>query len=105
MKKRIPALGLCLALALFLAGCGSRACGNKVLAEDLMADMRADVQPVSVEANDGEVEALAVTEFSVRLFQESREEGENTLVSPLSVLCSLAMTANGARGETAPPLR
>ena len=100
MKTRIPALGLCLALALFLAGCGSRACGNKVLAEDLMADMRADVQPVSVEANDGEVEALAVTEFSVRLFQESREEGENTLVSPLSVLCALAMTANGARGET-----
>ncbi len=100
MKKRIPALGLCLALALFLAGCGSWACGNKVLAEDLMADMRADVQPVSVEANDGEVEALAVTEFSVRLFQESREEGENTLVSPLSVLCALAMTANGARGET-----
>lgn len=95
MKKRIPALGLCFALALFLAGCG-----NKVLAEDLMADMRADVQPVSVEANDGEVEALAVTEFSVRLFQESREEGENTLVSPLSVLCALAMTANGARGET-----
>ncbi|MBO5281270.1 MAG: serpin family protein, partial [Clostridia bacterium] len=29
-----------------------------------------------------------------------REDGENTLISPLSVLSALAMTANGARGET-----
>lgn len=100
MKKRIPALGLCLALTLSLVGCGSRACGDKVLAEDLMADVQVDVQPMSAEANDKEAGILAVTEFSVRLFQESRMEGENTLVSPLSVLCALAMTANGARGET-----
>ena len=100
MKKRIPALVLCLTLMLSLAGCGSRACGNKVLAEDLMTDVQAEAQPVSVEDKDREAGALAVTSFSVNLFRENMEEGENTLVSPLSILCALAMTANGARGET-----
>lgn len=28
------------------------------------------------------------------------KEGENTLVSPLSVMSALVMTANGAKGET-----
>lgn len=40
------------------------------------------------------------TEFSMRLFQNSMQEDRNTLVSPLSVLNALAMTANGAQGET-----
>lgn len=40
------------------------------------------------------------TAFAVRLFKESNKNGENTLVSPLSVLCAVAMTANGAKGET-----
>ena len=38
--------------------------------------------------------------FAVSLFRNSVKEGENTLISPLSVLCALAMTANGAKGET-----
>lgn len=38
--------------------------------------------------------------FAVSLFQASVEEGKSTLVSPLSVLSALAMTANGAEGET-----
>lgn len=41
-----------------------------------------------------------VADFGVRLLQETMAEGESTLVSPLSVLCALAMTANGAKGET-----
>jgi len=41
-----------------------------------------------------------VTDFAVRLFKASEENGENTLISPLSVLCALAMTANGAEEET-----
>jgi len=43
---------------------------------------------------------VAVTDFALRLFKGSMEEGKNTLISPLSVLCALAMTANGADGET-----
>ncbi len=41
-----------------------------------------------------------VTDFALRLFKATYEGGENTLISPLSVLCALAMTANGARGAT-----
>ncbi len=38
--------------------------------------------------------------FSVDLFKKSIKEGENTLISPLSVLLALAMTANGADSAT-----
>ncbi len=92
MKKRILALLLALT-ALLLS-----ACGGQYQAQDLMADVRA--QPVSSVVQDPEADALAATEFSVRLFQACLTEGENTLVSPLSVLYALAMTANGAQGET-----
>lgn len=72
-------------------------------------------RPVTVEAVDlmkgiqpQQVEALAdlsannseVTDFGIRLFQATMKEGENTLLSPLSVISALAMTANGAEGET-----
>ena len=43
----------------------------------------------------------AVTDFALRLMRSTRENaGENTLISPLSVMMALAMTANGAVGET-----
>ena len=68
-----------------------------VAAEDLMQGIEAAA--VS-EVSDLRKDAAAVTDFAVRLFQNGMTEGENTLVSPLSVLCALAMTANGAEGET-----
>ena len=42
----------------------------------------------------------AATDFGLRLLSGSMEEGKNTLVSPLSVLMALGMTANGADNET-----
>ena len=41
-----------------------------------------------------------VADFSIRLLRASMEEGKNTLISPISVLAALSMTANGAEGET-----
>lgn len=38
--------------------------------------------------------------FSLDLLKSCREEGENTLISPLSVALALGMTANGAAGST-----
>ena len=43
--------------------------------------------------------ATAATDFSVRLFREAYD-GNNTLISPLSAMLALAMTANGAKGKT-----
>ena len=43
---------------------------------------------------------IAATDFGLKLLKESMKEGENTLISPLSVLCALGMTANGAEGDT-----
>ncbi|MBR4636842.1 MAG: serpin family protein [Clostridia bacterium] len=42
----------------------------------------------------------AQADFAVELFKNSLERGENSLVSPLSVMLALAMTANGADNET-----
>lgn len=45
---------------------------------------------------------LAQTEFSLNLFknEQQKEESVNTLISPYSVMQALAMTANGADGDT-----
>lgn len=46
---------------------------------------------------------LSYTDFALRLLSScaaGNEKGENTMVSPLSVMTALAMTANGARGQT-----
>ena len=42
----------------------------------------------------------AMADFAVNLFRNTASDGENTLLSPLSVMSTLAMTANGADGET-----
>ena len=88
MKKSIAML---LVLALLLTACGQ---GN---ANDLMQNVPAKAVDVLPDMDAG---AAAAADFGVRLFQASVEEGENTLISPLSVLYALAMTANGADGNT-----
>ena len=74
--KRIVAI--LLAIALCLGGCGKP------------LERTAEMTATAAEAAD----------FGVRLFQAALEENRNTLISPLSVMTALAMTANGARGRT-----
>ncbi len=42
----------------------------------------------------------AVVDFGLSLLKEVRKDGENALISPLSVFTALSMTANGADGNT-----
>jgi len=91
MKKWVASL-LALVLVFSLT-----ACGEANNANDLMKDVPAKAVDVLPDMDAG---AAAAADFGVKLFQNSMEEGENTLISPLSVLYALAMTANGADGET-----
>ena len=44
--------------------------------------------------------ADAMADFTLDLFRSAEKPGESTILSPASVLCALAMLANGAQGET-----
>ena len=89
--KKLIALLLVFAMALGMTAC------NQVSANDLMKDVPAKAVDVLPDMDAG---AAAAANFGVWLFKTSMEEGKNTLISPLSVLYALAMTANGADGET-----
>ena len=93
MKKFLVAVSLLLlcAIAVNMTGCAT------VKAVDLMEGITP--REVSIPDNIGGSSA-DVTDFAVRLFKAANENGENTLISPLSVMCALAMTVNGAKGET-----
>lgn len=92
MKRRLIALLLCIGLlAGALTGCTS------AKATDMMSGVQAGDVKTSI--NVAGPEAVAVTDFAVRLLQQTQGEG-NMLLSPLSVLCALGMTENGAKGET-----
>ncbi len=106
-KSSIFSLCLCLTMTLsltvILSGCGS----PKMQSTDLMTDLQMneeETEPekiISLESADftGR-EGVAVSDFGVRLFQQSMEEDSNTLISPISILYALAMTENGAKEET-----
>lgn len=87
MKRMKRAWALLLAL-MCLTGCG----GTRSLTEQVKAKTPA------VWELTGE-EAAALSGFSLGLLRENWK-GENALVSPLSALCALGLTANGARGQT-----
>lgn len=72
-------------------------CNTEVQAKNLMTG----ITPNEVNTLDNMNSPNAnVADFAIRLFKASEESGKNTLISPLSVLCALAMTANGAEEET-----
>ena len=117
MQKRIMGWGMCMTMMFCACGCGS---GES---EDLMKGISARPAESLAERADREVYntggenagaavtgeldqdrmeqgAVAVTDFGVRLLQNTMTEDENVLISPLSVILALGMTANGAGGET-----
>lgn len=90
MKKRIAALLLTLLTVLPLLGCGIRA-----------QELTRDIQPQGLDTStDLSAGGTAVTSFALSLLQNTDAGRTARLLSPLSVLYALGMTANGASGET-----
>ncbi len=105
MKNKIIAMvlsfALISALMLSLSGCGSKPEAEEDTGagtENLMAGLDSNTVSQDIKLNEAQKNKLA--DFGVSLFKDSDAKGENTLISPLSLLCALAMTANGASGET-----
>ena len=90
MKKIIAWL---LALCLLVSMTG---CGTQMSAQDLMAD----IKPQKLKDIEFSDNGIFMTDFAARLLQNTMKEGENTLISPVSAMLALSMTANGAKGET-----
>ncbi len=93
MKRCLSLFLLCI-LLFPLVGCA-----QTPQAENLMENVTPNAQRTDTPALT-DVSDDAVTDFAVRLFKASPDDGENTLISPLSVLVALSMTANGAEGNT-----
>lgn len=91
MKKSIALL---LIVSLLLSGCAAAPAEPRE--ENLSQSVAAQV--ISLEETPDCADAVA--EVSLELLRRSFREGENTLLSPLSILAALGMTANGAAGET-----
>ena len=108
MKSRILSLFLCAALlAALLGGCAGKEAGPAGAPQtqaqkppasvplppaEMLAAAAAPDQTRKAEA------AAAALDFAVELLH--RTEGENRLLSPLSILCVLGMVLEGAEGET-----
>lgn len=96
MKTRLTAL---LLACLLLCGCSASA---GTTAPPKSRDLTASIDPQPVEQPtdyDPSAVTAAISAFSIQLLQQS-DTGKNILLSPLSVLCALSMTANGAKNET-----
>ena len=97
MKKLLYLICTALLLCAMLLNVVS--CNQKVSAANLTEGLTRGTVTGKA-ADDAFIEAQM--KFAVELFQKSAAESEyeNTLISPLSVMVALAMTANGAEGVT-----
>lgn len=117
MKRRMIALLMCLTMVVSLAACGgdTKECEDNLTDKNTETEFPGDSGDEIVTKDDvyyiDKANAAAI-DFAVRLFQEdvksqivsdSETPGardQNKLISPISVLMALAMTTNGADGET-----
>ena len=110
MKRIVIAWCLLFSLTLSLAGCHSMGEENASFShetQEVVSTEGATLELLSAmirqsvaEKEADEALSGSMTDFALTLLQNSYVTGENTILSPYSVYLALAMTANGASGET-----
>ncbi|MBR6108154.1 MAG: serpin family protein [Clostridia bacterium] len=96
--KHFTALLLLAAISLAAVSCANQG-GPAIASVNLMEGISSKL--ASSPAAPADESAAKAADFALRLFRASAAGRDgNLLVSPLSVLCALSMTANGAKGET-----
>ncbi len=96
-RKLIQISTLILLISISISTTACSAFVPKVNAEDLMSEVKANAVQGQI-VDDRFISNTA--DFTIELFKRSIDSQENSLVSPISVMLALAMTANGADGET-----
>lgn len=95
MRRRTICILLVIAICASFAGCQKR--GAQVASSNLTDDVKLITSSVKrVDKNFKE----KYNEYAINMFQNGITENKNSMVSPLSIMMALAMTANGANGET-----
>jgi len=92
--KAFTCLIIFICLSLAFSGCASQG-----RATDLMADIKPSQNSNSPDQIDKNIKK-EINAFSADLFKKSAENEGNIMISPISVYLALAMTLNGAEGET-----
>ena len=122
MKKRFLGIILCTTMILSLVSCGGTT-DPQIQSQNLMQELdnsetgkknpEGKTEPISDKEEENQTAPTVtladyegqypLTDFGVRLMQQtiqSAKADENVLISPLSVILALYMTANGADGPT-----
>jgi len=98
--KRVIAVTVVTSIICTMTACREKS--KEIRAKDLMQGV--EVQKLDDEIKEVDVgKSELITDFAVRLFQASinhEKDEKNLLVSPLSVMYALAITANGAKDTT-----
>ncbi len=100
--KRLAASALAVCMTAGLTGCGAGSETPDQLSQGVK-NLMEGIEVQAAEKTTPEAEELTgVVDFSVELLQKCMavDDGRNTILSPTSVLFALAMTANGAKGDT-----
>ena len=97
-SKIIAMLSACTVLAASLTGCGN----TQIASTDLMAAGQIIGNTAAEDIPLTSAFLKEQTDFALRLTQQelANADGKNLLLSPYSVMQALAMTANGAGGDT-----
>ncbi len=100
--RKTAALLMALVILVCAAGCAAPVPSGPAAVASAVTDL---MKGITASNKTEDPQALAnggpkAADFAARLIKACYKDGENTLVSPLSVLCALAMTANGADRNT-----